>query len=561
MPTLADRPKASEAPTLRAAATDRVATSERSCPELYTVTTSVATGETGTAGRTAVAARSIGSLGPSAIAGRPIPSARIPARTILVGARTVSRVRSDTIDRAPRRYGTRSGRIVWIPSGNREHRRFDPRPPHRGAERPVAHRPVAHRQRPGSGEGAASGTGRRDQTGRRHAVPVPLRPHAHRGRRARPGGATSKPASETEDAVAVAGRIMLMRDSGKLVFATIRDRSGDIQLFVSKAVVGDEAFAAIKRLDLGDWVGVHGTVMTTRKGELSVKPETDRAAGEGGPAAPRQVARPQRRRHAVPSALCRPDREPGGAAGVRDPPRDHRQLPAHAARPRVHRGRDAGAARGGRRRPCPPVHDAPQHAGSAAVPAHRVGAAPEAPDRRRDGAGVRDRTDLPQRGHLDAPQPRVHDDGALPGVRRLERRDGHQRGADHPGGPRCDRDHGRRDPGPGVRPRRAVAAGAHGRCGVGEDRPAGASEPAGRRAAGTRRSSTGCAGRPAGVAASSSRSSSRRCARPTSSGRRSSPGTRPRSRRWRVSTGTTRGSPNASRSSSMRGSWATGTRS
>jgi lysyl-tRNA synthetase class 2 len=79
---------------------------------------------------------------------------------------------------------------------------------------------------------------------------------------------------ETDDGVAVAGRIMLKRDSGKLVFATIRDRSGDIQLFISRAVVGDDAFAAVKRLDLGDWVGVHGTVMTTRKGELSVR--TDR---------------------------------------------------------------------------------------------------------------------------------------------------------------------------------------------------------------------------------------------------------------------------------------------
>ncbi len=76
---------------------------------------------------------------------------------------------------------------------------------------------------------------------------------------------------ETTDVVAVAGRLMLMRDSGKLIFATLRDRSGDIQLFVSKAVVGDEAFETIKQLDLGDWVGVTGTVMTTRKGELSVK--------------------------------------------------------------------------------------------------------------------------------------------------------------------------------------------------------------------------------------------------------------------------------------------------
>lgn len=83
-----------------------------------------------------------------------------------------------------------------------------------------------------------------------------------------------EPGVETDDAVSVAGRIMLKRDSGKLIFATIRDRSGDIQLFISKAVVGDDAFDAIKRLDLGDWVGVAGTVMTTRKGELSVKPDT-----------------------------------------------------------------------------------------------------------------------------------------------------------------------------------------------------------------------------------------------------------------------------------------------
>lgn len=82
-----------------------------------------------------------------------------------------------------------------------------------------------------------------------------------------------EPGSETEHAVAVAGRVMLKRDTGKLVFATIRDRTGEIQLFVSKAVTGDDHFADVKGLDLGDWVGVSGTVMTTRKGELSVKAE------------------------------------------------------------------------------------------------------------------------------------------------------------------------------------------------------------------------------------------------------------------------------------------------
>jgi lysyl-tRNA synthetase class 2 len=77
--------------------------------------------------------------------------------------------------------------------------------------------------------------------------------------------------SETNDVVAVAGRIMLKRDQGKLQFLTLRDRNDEIQLFVSKSVVGDALFDAIAALDLGDWVGVSGTVMTTRKGELSVK--------------------------------------------------------------------------------------------------------------------------------------------------------------------------------------------------------------------------------------------------------------------------------------------------
>ena len=79
------------------------------------------------------------------------------------------------------------------------------------------------------------------------------------------------PGSETDDSVTVAGRVMLKRDQGKLVFITLRDRTGDIQLFVSKAVVGDDSFELICGLDLGDWIGVSGHVMTTRKGELSIK--------------------------------------------------------------------------------------------------------------------------------------------------------------------------------------------------------------------------------------------------------------------------------------------------
>jgi lysyl-tRNA synthetase class 2 len=80
-----------------------------------------------------------------------------------------------------------------------------------------------------------------------------------------------EPGTETDDTESVVGRVMLLRNQGKLIFLTIRDGDGQIQLFVSRAVVGDAAFAAIGDLDLGDWVAATGEVMTTRRGELSVK--------------------------------------------------------------------------------------------------------------------------------------------------------------------------------------------------------------------------------------------------------------------------------------------------
>ena len=70
----------------------------------------------------------------------------------------------------------------------------------------------------------------------------------------------------------VAGRILLLRRQGKLTFATMRDQSGAVQLFVSDARARrGRRTTQFDQLDLGDWVGVDGTVMTTRKGELSVK--------------------------------------------------------------------------------------------------------------------------------------------------------------------------------------------------------------------------------------------------------------------------------------------------
>ncbi|MFI0452313.1 bifunctional lysylphosphatidylglycerol synthetase/lysine--tRNA ligase LysX [Actinomadura sp. 6N118] len=80
-----------------------------------------------------------------------------------------------------------------------------------------------------------------------------------------------EPGTETGEKVGVAGRVMLVRNTGKLCFATIRDGSGDIQVMLSLAKVGQEALDAWKRdVDLGDHVGVEGEVITSRRGELSV---------------------------------------------------------------------------------------------------------------------------------------------------------------------------------------------------------------------------------------------------------------------------------------------------
>jgi lysyl-tRNA synthetase, class II len=75
--------------------------------------------------------------------------------------------------------------------------------------------------------------------------------------------------TETEDVVSVAGRVMLTRPQGRLAFATLRDSSGQIQLFATEKVTAD--FEAFSRLSQGDWVGARGPVMRTRKGELSVQ--------------------------------------------------------------------------------------------------------------------------------------------------------------------------------------------------------------------------------------------------------------------------------------------------
>ena len=71
--------------------------------------------------------------------------------------------------------------------------------------------------------------------------------------------------------VTLAGRMMSKRVMGKASFAHLRDLQGDIQIFVKRDALGDEPYAAFKKLDIGDVIGCKGEVFRTKTGELSVR--------------------------------------------------------------------------------------------------------------------------------------------------------------------------------------------------------------------------------------------------------------------------------------------------
>ena len=77
--------------------------------------------------------------------------------------------------------------------------------------------------------------------------------------------------AETGKIVSLAGRMMSKRIMGKASFAHLRDQKGDIQIFVKRDLLGDEAYAAFKKLDIGDIIGVKGEVFRTKMGEISVR--------------------------------------------------------------------------------------------------------------------------------------------------------------------------------------------------------------------------------------------------------------------------------------------------
>jgi len=80
--------------------------------------------------------------------------------------------------------------------------------------------------------------------------------------------------AEHSEAYGVAGRVMAVRTFGKASFVSLRDRDGDLQIYVRKDKVGEAAYDDLKLLDLGDIAFAQGRAMKTRTGELSIEAAT-----------------------------------------------------------------------------------------------------------------------------------------------------------------------------------------------------------------------------------------------------------------------------------------------
>ena len=82
---------------------------------------------------------------------------------------------------------------------------------------------------------------------------------------------TKEELHELAETATIAGRLMTKRGKGKVGFAHIQDREGQIQIYVRKDTVGEENYQIFKKADIGDFFGIEGEVMRTDMGELSIK--------------------------------------------------------------------------------------------------------------------------------------------------------------------------------------------------------------------------------------------------------------------------------------------------
>ncbi len=94
------------------------------------------------------------------------------------------------------------------------------------------------------------------------------------------GGLDREALDGRDETVSLAGRIVAMRDFGKASFVQLQDRSGRMQAYIKRDVVGDDAFALFKAMDMGDFAGVVGRPFRTKTNELTVEVRSLRLLGK-----------------------------------------------------------------------------------------------------------------------------------------------------------------------------------------------------------------------------------------------------------------------------------------
>ncbi|MFH1422349.1 MAG: OB-fold nucleic acid binding domain-containing protein, partial [Planctomycetota bacterium] len=75
---------------------------------------------------------------------------------------------------------------------------------------------------------------------------------------------------EDETVFSAAGRMMAVNMFGKSAFIRFKDRTGQIQAYIRKDRIGDESYSLFKQLDIGDFVGIIGTIFKTKTGEWTL---------------------------------------------------------------------------------------------------------------------------------------------------------------------------------------------------------------------------------------------------------------------------------------------------
>ncbi len=186
----------------------------------------------------------------------------------------------------------------------------------------------------------------------------------------------------------VHGRIVALRSTGGLAFVRLRDRTGEIQLLLSRATMGDD-MDRLADLDVGDIVEAEGTLTASKRGELSIEPARLRLLTKAYRPLPEKWHGLTGRRAPLPTEIRRPRREPIDRGHLQGASARRTRDTCHPRRERISRSGNADHAPSHRRCSGAPLHHAPQRARHAAFHAHRPRALSEALGRGRPRAGLR----------------------------------------------------------------------------------------------------------------------------------------------------------------------------